>query len=42
MRRVRKWGPALLLILPSLIALGVFVYGFLGWNIRVSFSGSGR
>jgi glucose/mannose transport system permease protein len=38
MRRIRAWGPGLLLILPSLIALGVFVYGFLGWNIRVSLS----
>ena len=38
MRRIRAWGPGLLLILPSLLALGVFVYGFLGWNIRVSLS----
>src|SRR4029453_14969763 len=38
MRRIRAWGPGLLLILPSLILLAVFVYGFLGWNIRVSLS----
>jgi glucose/mannose transport system permease protein len=38
MRRLRAWGPGLVLILPSLIALAVFVYGFLGWNIRVSLS----
>jgi glucose/mannose transport system permease protein len=38
MRRLRSWGPALLLVSPSLIALGIFVYGFLGWNIRVSFT----
>ena len=38
MRRIRAWGPGLLLISPSLIALAVFVYGFLGWNIRVSLS----
>ncbi|TMQ02788.1 MAG: sugar ABC transporter permease [Deltaproteobacteria bacterium] len=38
MRRIRAWGPGLVLILPSLIALAVFVYGFLGWNIRVSLS----
>jgi glucose/mannose transport system permease protein len=38
MRRIRSWGPGLLLVAPSLILLGVFVYGFLGWNIRVSFS----
>jgi glucose/mannose transport system permease protein len=38
MRRLRAWGPGLLLISPSLIALAVFVYGFLGWNVRVSMS----
>jgi len=38
MRRLRAWGPGLLLISPSLIAVAVFVYGFLGWNIRVSLS----
>jgi glucose/mannose transport system permease protein len=38
MYRIRKWGPALLLVSPSLVALGVFVYGFLGWNLRVSLS----
>jgi glucose/mannose transport system permease protein len=38
MRRIRKWGPGLLLVSPSLIALGIFVYGFIGWNVRVSFT----
>jgi len=38
MRRLKRWGPALLLVSPSLVALGIFVYGFLGWNIRVSFT----
>lgn len=38
MRRIRAWGPGLVLILPSLIALAIFVYGFLGWNVRVSLS----
>ncbi len=38
MHRIRKWGPALVLVAPSLIALGIFVYGFLGWNLRVSVS----
>ena len=38
MRRIRRWGPPLLLLSPTLILLGVFVYGFLGWNIRVSLS----
>jgi len=36
--RLRKWGPAILLISPSLLAIGVFVYGFLGWNLTVSVS----
>ncbi len=38
MYRLRKWGPAILLLLPSLLAIGVFVYGFLGWNVTVSLS----
>ena len=38
MRSIRRWGPGLLLVTPSLLALGVFVYGFLGWNVRVSFT----
>jgi glucose/mannose transport system permease protein len=38
LRRLRRWGPGLLLVSPSLILLGVFVYGFLGWNLRVSLS----
>jgi glucose/mannose transport system permease protein len=29
---LRSWGPALLLVLPSLLLIGVFVYGFIGWN----------
>lgn len=35
---MRSWGPALLLVSPSLVLLAVFVYGFLGWNLRVSFT----
>lgn len=27
-----------LLILPSIIAVGIFVYGFIAWSVRVSFS----
>ena len=38
MRRLRAWGPGLLLVSPSLVLLGIFVYGFLGWNVRVSFT----
>ncbi|MEV0127672.1 sugar ABC transporter permease [Dactylosporangium sp. NPDC050688] len=41
-RRRKHRGPAwlagLLLVSPSLILIGVFVYGFLGWNVRVSFT----
>ena len=39
MHRIRRWAPGLLLVSPSLVLLGVFVYGFLGWNLRVSLSG---
>lgn len=38
MHRFRRWGPGVLLLSPSLILLGIFVYGFLGWNLQVSFS----
>ena len=37
-RRVPPWVPGLLLVSPSLLAVAVFVYGFLGWNLRVSFT----
>jgi glucose/mannose transport system permease protein len=37
-RRRRSWGSGLLLVAPSLILLGIFVYGFIGWNLRVSFT----
>lgn len=37
-RRHRAWGSGLLLVSPSLLALAVFIYGFIGWNVRVSFS----
>jgi glucose/mannose transport system permease protein len=37
-RRVRNWLPGLLLLLPSIIAIGVFVYGLIGWNIRLALS----
>jgi len=35
-RRFDAWAGGLLLVLPSLVAVGIFVYGFLGWNVRVS------
>ncbi len=37
-RRKRDWRGGLLLVAPSLLAIGVFVYGFIGWNVRVSFT----
>lgn len=38
MRKIRQWGPGLLLISPSLILLAVFVYGLIAWTIKVSVS----
>jgi glucose/mannose transport system permease protein len=37
-RRLRHWGPGLLLLSPSLILLAVFVYGLIAWTIKVSVS----
>jgi glucose/mannose transport system permease protein len=34
--RLRRWGPGLLLLSPSLILLAVFVYGLIAWTIRLS------
>jgi len=34
--RWRRWGPGLLLVLPSIILVAVFVYGLIGWNIKAS------
>ncbi|MEU7988952.1 sugar ABC transporter permease [Streptosporangium canum] len=36
MTRVRRWLPGLLLVMPSIIAIAVFVYGMLGWNFRLA------
>lgn len=36
MRRLRQWGPGLLLLSPSLILLAVFVYGLIAWTTKVS------
>ncbi len=38
MRRLRHWGPGLLLLSPSLILLAVFVYGLIAWTAKVSIS----
>jgi len=29
---------AIILVIPSIIAIAIFVYGFIGWSLRVSFS----
>ncbi|MFX4272576.1 carbohydrate ABC transporter permease [Propionibacteriaceae bacterium Y1685] len=36
MRKVRTWLPGLLLVLPSIILIGVFVYGLIGQTINTS------
>jgi glucose/mannose transport system permease protein len=35
---MRRWGPGLLLLSPSLILLAVFVYGLIAWTTKVSVS----
>jgi len=37
-RKIRRWGPGLLLVSPSILLVTVFVYGLIGWNIKVSLS----
>jgi glucose/mannose transport system permease protein len=37
-RKIRRWGPGLLLVSPSIILIGIFVYGLIGWNVKVSLS----
>jgi glucose/mannose transport system permease protein len=37
-KRARRWGPGLLLVSPSIVLIAVFVYGLIGWNVRVSLS----
>jgi glucose/mannose transport system permease protein len=34
--RLRRWGPGLLLLSPSLIVLAIFVYGLIAWTINLS------
>jgi glucose/mannose transport system permease protein len=36
MNRWRRWGPGLLLVLPSIVLIAVFVYGLIGWNLKAS------
>jgi glucose/mannose transport system permease protein len=37
-RNIRRWGPGLLLVSPSIVLIAVFVYGLIGWNAKVSLS----
>jgi glucose/mannose transport system permease protein len=37
-KRARRWGPGLLLVSPSIVLIAVFVYGLIGWNVKVSLS----
>jgi glucose/mannose transport system permease protein len=37
-KNIRRWGPGLLLVSPSIILIAIFVYGLIGWNIKVSLS----
>jgi glucose/mannose transport system permease protein len=34
--RLRRWAPGLLLLSPSLIVLGIFVYGLIGYTVNLS------
>ncbi|WP_318836405.1 carbohydrate ABC transporter permease [Actinomadura rudentiformis] len=38
-RRAPRWLPGLLLLSPSIVAIGLFVYGLIFWNTRVAVSG---
>ncbi|GAB2518476.1 carbohydrate ABC transporter permease [Nocardiopsis aegyptia] len=40
--RVRSWLPSLLLVSPSILLLGLFVYGMIGWNTRLALSDQHR
>ncbi|GAA1827843.1 sugar ABC transporter permease [Actinomadura chokoriensis] len=37
--RVRGWLPGVLLVSPSILLVGLFVYGLIGWNVRLALSG---
>ncbi|MEO5878100.1 MAG: sugar ABC transporter permease [Streptosporangiaceae bacterium] len=36
--KLRRWGPGLLLLSPSLILLAIFVYGLIAWTVKLSLS----
>ncbi|WP_082127208.1 carbohydrate ABC transporter permease [Allosalinactinospora lopnorensis] len=42
MKRARTWLPGLLLVSPSILLIGVFVYGMIGWNLRLALSDQHR
>lgn len=42
MHRIRSWGPPVLLIAPTLILLGVFVYGLIGAGVYTSLTDNVR
>ncbi len=38
MKYLKRWGPPILLVSPSIVAVGIFVYGFLFSNMLKSFA----
>jgi glucose/mannose transport system permease protein len=40
MRSLRLWGPGLLLVSPSILLIGFFVYGLIGWSVNISTTNS--
>lgn len=38
MRGIRNWGPGLLLLSPTLVLIGIFVYGLIGKTVQISLS----
>lgn len=38
MKGIRNWGPGLLLVSPTILLIGIFVYGLIGRNVSMSLS----
>lgn len=38
MKGIRRWGASLLFVAPSIVLVGIFVYGFIGRTVVASFS----
>lgn len=38
MKGIRNWGPGLLLVSPTILLIGIFVYGLIGRNVSISLS----